>query len=268
MILFFAVEGVRANINDKVYQIIDDIGGDPPNPCNPNPNRFADREWLNRFSSMLSESQSAQHGANVYFLVLISLFTAKMLLIFHETDNVHIIPSTMKRAIPSIMYLMVVIFSIISAFAAMAMVCYGHSFARWTRPSKMLMEVYQMMLGDWGDQYEEMYAQSRALAIVLFLFFSIILMMTVVNIFLSVVMDEYDSLNKEDRVSKGLQRPEDMDNDQWKAWIQAQNSKDKATQETDTGNKKEEAGKNTLEQKAQQLWEDGEKPANDKRVIV
>jgi len=75
------------------------------------------------------------------------------------------------------------------------------------------MEVYQMMLGDWGNQYEEMYAQDRVLAIVLFLFFSVILMMTIVNIFLSVVMDTYDELKTTDRKQKREKLKEGTDSD-------------------------------------------------------
>jgi hypothetical protein len=84
------------------------------------------------------------------------------------------------------------------AFAGIAMVLFGHIVHRWTNPFLMMLEVYQMMLGDWGDHYGEMYAQDRLMAILLFLFFSIVLMMTIVNIFLSVVLDTYSKVNEGD----------------------------------------------------------------------
>ena len=60
----------------------------------------------------------------------------------------------------------------------------------------MMVEVYQMMLGDWGDHYGEMYGQNQAMAVILFLFFSLVLMLVVVNIFLSIVLDNYEAVYK------------------------------------------------------------------------
>ena len=41
-------------------------------------------------------------------------------------------------------------------FSGIAMVLFGHIVIRWTDPFLMMVEVYQMMLGDWGDHYGEM----------------------------------------------------------------------------------------------------------------
>merc|ERR1711871_198539 len=125
------------------------------------------------------------------------LFLVKMLYVFYDTDGVSVIPRTLMKSMFPIFNLLIVIISMVSTFAGIAMVCYGHSFSRWTNPFLMLLEVYQMMLGDWSEQYNEMYNQDRLLAILLFLFFSIVLMMTVINIFLSVVLDTYAALNEE-----------------------------------------------------------------------
>merc|ERR1711881_760617 len=156
-ISYFGAEGYRGAVNDIVNGIIHDMGNIKQRMEGSGGSPFEDEKWLADFDNTLSEAQMTMHGLNVYFLVIIALFTVKMMLLFMETEKVYVIPNTMIKSLPAILNLMIVIFAIISAFAAMAMVCYGHSFARWTSPGKMLMEVYQMMLGDWGNQYEEMY---------------------------------------------------------------------------------------------------------------
>jgi hypothetical protein len=101
-------------------------------------------------------------------------------------------------SLPKILNLMIVILTMVGAFALMAMVCYGHISTRWTLPHMMLLEVYSMMLGEYGDQYAEMYENDRLIAIILFFYFSVILMMTLMNVFMSVFLDTYAEINSEE----------------------------------------------------------------------
>merc|ERR1711871_902366 len=103
---------------------------------------------------------------------------------------------------------MVVILTMVGAFALMAMVCYGHISRRWTNPLMMLLEVYSMMLGDYGDQYSEMYSHDRLIAVILFFYFSIILMMTLMNVFMSVVLDTYAEINSDEYQKKLVESAE------------------------------------------------------------
>jgi hypothetical protein len=180
-------------VNTRVAEIVsqfDKVADGVGNPGDP--------AFMKDFNGYVKAALHEQQGLNGYTMFIMVLFLVKMLYVFYDTDGVSVVPRTLVRSLFPIFNLLIVIIAMVASFAGMAMVCYGHSFARWTNPFLMLLEVYQMMLGDWGEQYNEMYNQDRLLAIILFLFFSIVLMMTMINIFLSVVLDTYAAINEEE----------------------------------------------------------------------
>ena len=153
--------------------------------------------FVNEFMQNVKVTTNAQSFCNYFILTTLAVFLLKMLLVFSETKGVDVIPRTLVKSLPHIAHLLIVIFALVGSFAGMIMVIYGHILPRWTSPYLMLLEVYDMMLGNWGDQYEEMYSHDKTFAVILFLFFSIVLMMTVMNIFLSVVLDTYAEVTEE-----------------------------------------------------------------------
>jgi len=157
--------------------------------------KLTDPKFSQELSTQLLAAQTAQHTFNGFVLIVTGSFLLKMLIVFSETEHVDVVPLTLWKSLEPIWNLIVVIVAMMLAFAGIAMVLFGHIVHRWTNPFLMMLEVYQMMLGDWGEHYGEMYAQDRLMAILLFLFFSIVLMMTIVNIFLSVVLDTYSKVN-------------------------------------------------------------------------
>ena len=182
------IDMVNTRIKEIVFEVEKIAKGDAT-PSDP-----AFMESFNGYVKAALHEQSYFNGYSVFIMVL---FLVKMLFVFYDTNGVSIIPRTLMKSLFPIFNLLIVIIVMVSTFAGIAMVCYGHSFTRWTNPFLMLLEVYQMMLGDWSEQYNEMYNQDRLLAILLFLFFSIVLMMTIINIFLSVVLDTYAAVNEE-----------------------------------------------------------------------
>jgi hypothetical protein len=182
----------NANVNTKVdglETLIADVGAGT---------KTFDHKFSNDFNTFLNDAQGAMSFVKTFVVIIIATWMAKLLIIFNRTEHVNIVPQTLIMSLPKILNLMIVILTMVGAFALMAMVCYGHISTRWTLPHMMLLEVYSMMLGEYGDQYAEMYENDRLIAIILFFYFSVILMMTLMNVFMSVVLDTYAEINSEE----------------------------------------------------------------------
>lgn len=193
---------LNANVNlqvDGLQNVIGDVGSGKV--------KF-DYKIAEEFNKYLSSAQTAMTLVKSFVVIIITSWMMKLLLIFNTTEHVNIVPQTLIKSLPKIMNLMVVILTMVGAFALMAMVCYGHISRRWTNPLMMLLEVYSMMLGDYGDQYSEMYSHDRLIAVILFFYFSIILMMTLMNVFMSVVLDTYAEINSEEYQRKLVEAAE------------------------------------------------------------
>ena len=186
-----------AAINKPVENMVIHIG-----KLDANFGHIRDGVYTRKLADLLMEAQTAGQTFNGYVLVCTGAFLLKMMIVFSETEHVDVVPLTLWKSLAPIWNLIVVIVALMLAFAGIAMVLFGHIVHRWTNPFTMMLEVYQMMLGDWGDHYGEMYAQDRLMAVLLFLFFSIVLMMTVINIFLSVVLDTYSKVNDANEVGE------------------------------------------------------------------
>ena len=204
LISFLILQGICTNLqNDKVAilrSMVEDVG------------RGTDRindAYMDKFVDGVSVAAEAAWVTKYVDMIAVIFWLIKMLYIFQSINAVSVIPRTLTKSAANLGYLIVTSLVFMYSFSLLAHLSFGHVVERWTHPTEMAMQVFKMMLGDYADQEQEFYEWSgdNFVAPVLFIFFSIFLMLTIVNIFLSIILDAYAEVTEEVERNKGKEKP-------------------------------------------------------------
>ena len=187
LVEYIMIPGVNSAV-ENIYKMLASLGSGEST---------FDGKFAEEFSQHINDGDYWMWTYTMFICWCLWVWLIKLLNVFDHAADVNIVPKTLFRSLPHLFNLVIVMMAIIGIYGTMCMAVYGHVIERWSNPSEVVRQVYIMMLGDWSDQLAEMYEVDPIPSVVMFLFFSIVLLITVLNIFLAIIMDVYAEVKGE-----------------------------------------------------------------------
>jgi hypothetical protein len=152
------------------------------------------------FETFFANSRFQSTMIFVVFFSCISLFEP-----FMKIPAFSVVPRSLIKAFPDSVYLIIVLCSLLIAFATIFSLKYGMTIKRWSNQGDGIVTTYFMALGDISDPFNEVFSREPLFAFFAFGAFSLIVSITILNIFLSVVLDAYAQVK--DKIAEESKRP-------------------------------------------------------------
>jgi len=125
----------------------------------------------------------------------------KMLKYFNLSTRFAIMSNTLTGALPNIATFLLMFAIVFVAYAAMAMLLYGHALPQYSTFGRTMITLFLVTLGDFD--YQELMTVTQTFTPVYFFSFIIIVFFVMLNMFIGIIAESYASENAKPKVSLG-----------------------------------------------------------------